>query len=134
MRIKINGKPEEIEAKTVLELLRAKEIEPRMVSVELNSIIVDREAYAATSLKEGDLLEFLFFMGGGGSFYPASKASDLPAGRQGGGGRKFPAGKFSPIYDLRPWAGNLVTREWQIANKGNRNPRKLQWRGRREPL
>ncbi|MBI3596908.1 MAG: sulfur carrier protein ThiS [Nitrospirae bacterium] len=65
MRIKINGKAEEIEAKTVLELLRAKEIEPQMVSVELNSTIVDREAYSTTSLNEGDRLEFLFFMGGG---------------------------------------------------------------------
>ena len=66
MRIKINGKPEEIEAKTVLDLLGAKEIEPQMVSVELNSTIVDREAYATTLLKEGDMLELLFFMGGGG--------------------------------------------------------------------
>ncbi|HTN43720.1 MAG TPA: sulfur carrier protein ThiS [Nitrospiria bacterium] len=76
MRIKINGKPEEIEANTVLELLRAKEIEPRMVSVELNSTIVDREAYAITTLKEGDMLELLFFMGGGGGLYPASNASE----------------------------------------------------------
>jgi sulfur carrier protein len=76
MRIKINGKPEEIEAKTVLELLRAKEIEPRMVSVELNSTIVDREAYATTSLNEDDMVELLFFMGGGGSIYPTSKASE----------------------------------------------------------
>jgi len=65
MRIKINGKPEETAAKTVLDLLRAKEIEPQMVSVELNSTIVDREAYSTTSLNEGDMLELLFFMGGG---------------------------------------------------------------------
>jgi sulfur carrier protein len=49
-----------------MDLLRAKEIEPQMVSVELNSTIVDREAYATTLLKEGDMLELLFFMGGGG--------------------------------------------------------------------
>ena len=80
MRIKINGKPEEIEAKTVLDLLRAKEIQPQMVSVELNSTIVDREAYSTTSLNEGDMLELLFFMGGGGSIYPASKASERRGG------------------------------------------------------
>ncbi|MBI3811764.1 MAG: cysteine synthase A [Nitrospirae bacterium] len=67
MQIKINGKPEEIEAKTVSDLLQVKEIEPQMVSVELNSTIVDRSAYSTTPLKEGDALEFLFFMGGGSS-------------------------------------------------------------------
>ena len=67
MQIKINGKPEEIQAKTILELLQAKDIEPQMVSVELNSTIVDRAAYATTPLKEGDAIEFLFFMGGGGA-------------------------------------------------------------------
>lgn len=65
MQIKINGKTEEIQAKTVQDLLQAKEIEPQMVSIELNSTIVDRAAYSTTSLKEGDTLEFLFFMGGG---------------------------------------------------------------------
>lgn len=77
MRIKINGKPEEITAKTILDLLRAKEIEPQMVSVELNSTIVDREAYSTTSLNEGDMLELLFFMGGGGRIDPASERGRL---------------------------------------------------------
>ncbi len=66
MHIQINGKLEEIQAATVTDLLRTKEIEPQMVSVELNSKIVDRGAYSTTALKEGDTLEFLFFMGGGG--------------------------------------------------------------------
>ena len=65
MRITINGKPEEVQAGTVADVLRAKEIEPQMVSVELNSKILDREAFARTALSEGDALEFLFFMGGG---------------------------------------------------------------------
>jgi len=65
VKIQINGKREDVEAKTVLDLLQAKEIEPQMVSVELNSVMVDRAAYSTTPLKEGDLLEFLFFMGGG---------------------------------------------------------------------
>jgi sulfur carrier protein len=76
MQIKINGKPEEIQAKTVLELLQAKDIEPQMVSVELNSTIVDRAAYSTLTLKEGDTLEFLFFMGGGEGFDPANKVSE----------------------------------------------------------
>ena len=65
MQIKINGKAEEIQARTVLDLLQSKEIEPQMVSVELNSTMVDRADFSTTALKEGDTLEFLFFMGGG---------------------------------------------------------------------
>lgn len=65
MQININGKSEETQANTVLALLQAKDIEPQMVSVELNSTIVDREAYSATLLKDGDTIELLFFMGGG---------------------------------------------------------------------
>ena len=65
MQIRINGKPEEVQAQNVQELLRAKEIEPQMVSVELNSTILDRAAYPTTELKEGDAVELLFFMGGG---------------------------------------------------------------------
>ncbi|HEY5648750.1 MAG TPA: sulfur carrier protein ThiS [Nitrospiria bacterium] len=65
MKITINGKQEEIQTDTVQALLESKAIEPQMVSVELNSTMVDREAYSNTPLKEGDVLEFLFFMGGG---------------------------------------------------------------------
>jgi sulfur carrier protein len=68
LQLQINGKQEEVQANTVLELLQAKEIEPQMVSVELNSVMVDRSAFSSTPLKEGDKLEFLFFMGGGGGF------------------------------------------------------------------
>jgi cysteine synthase A len=66
MRITINGKPEDVEAGITLEaLLAAKELEPRMVSVEHNGAIVAREAFPDTKLAEGDRLELLFFMGGG---------------------------------------------------------------------
>ena len=104
MKIKINGKTEEIQAHTVIELLRAKDIEPQMVSVELNSKILDREAYSTTGLKDGDSLEFLFFMGGGEGIYPASTASERgrlprrgqilnlsPAGKRGSGSARPPA-------------------------------------------
>ena len=35
------------------------------VSVELNDAIVHRDQFAATQLKEGDRLEFIYYMGGG---------------------------------------------------------------------
>jgi sulfur carrier protein len=65
MRIKINGKDEEVKDGTVLDLLQTKAIEPNMVSVELNSKILDRKEYETTHIQEGDVIEFLYFMGGG---------------------------------------------------------------------
>ena len=65
MQVKINGKAEEISEGTVLDLLQAKKIEPQMVAVEVNDIIIDREHLASTRLNDGDRVEFLFYMGGG---------------------------------------------------------------------
>lgn len=65
MQLKVNGKLEEFETTTVQDLLLSKEIEPRMVSVELNSKLLDRNEFTAATLKEGDVIEILFYMGGG---------------------------------------------------------------------
>ena len=65
MHVKINGKPEEVQGPTVLDLLKAKSIDPHMVAVELNSAMVERDQLGATKIKDGDALEFLFYMGGG---------------------------------------------------------------------
>lgn len=65
MLVKINGKTEEFSGGSVLDLLQTKKIEPQMVAVEINDNMIDREHLAATQLKEGDRLEFLFYMGGG---------------------------------------------------------------------
>ncbi|MEW6682589.1 MAG: sulfur carrier protein ThiS [Nitrospirota bacterium] len=66
MKVKLNGKIEEIQQTTVLDLLKARNIEPQMVSVEHNLKILEKEEFATTTLKEGDALEFLYYMGGGG--------------------------------------------------------------------
>ncbi len=68
MKLTINGKAEEIElgAGTITELLSAKNVEmPEMVSVELNGTILRRADYGTTAVKDGDQVEFLYFMGGG---------------------------------------------------------------------
>ena len=65
MQISINGKAETIEATTVLDVLTVKEIDPQLVAVELNTEVIEREQMPTTHVKEGDKLEFLFFMGGG---------------------------------------------------------------------
>ena len=65
MQLKINGKSEEFPGGSVLDLLKTKKIEPQMVAVEVNDSMIEREQLGITQLKEGDRLEFLFYMGGG---------------------------------------------------------------------
>ncbi len=65
VQVKINGKTEEIAGGTVLDLLQAKKIEPQMVAVEVNDTVLDRNHLATTNLRDGDRVEFLFYMGGG---------------------------------------------------------------------
>ena len=69
MKIKINGKEEMLqESMSISDLLKSRKIRVEMVSVELNDAIVHRGQFPTTSLKEGDRVEFLYYMGGGGKF------------------------------------------------------------------
>ncbi len=65
MELTINGKVENLDVSTVSDVLKAKDIDPQLVAVEVNTEMIDQENLGSTSLKEHDKLEFLFFMGGG---------------------------------------------------------------------
>jgi sulfur carrier protein len=39
---------------------------PQYVTVSLNEAFVEHGSFTSTSLREGDTVEFLYFMGGGG--------------------------------------------------------------------
>jgi sulfur carrier protein len=65
MQLTINGKVENLEVSTVMDVLKTKDIDPQLVAVEVNTQMIDQENLRTTSLKEDDKLEFLFFMGGG---------------------------------------------------------------------
>ena len=65
MQLTINGKVENLEVSTVMDVLKVKEIDPQLVAVEVNTQMIDQENLGTTSLKEDDKIEFLFFMGGG---------------------------------------------------------------------
>ncbi len=65
MQITINGKPEEMQAETIMDVLKHKDIDPHMVAVELNTQIVERDQLETTNVQDGDKVEFLFYMGGG---------------------------------------------------------------------
>ncbi len=69
MNISINGKEtiiSENSDRTVDSLLEELDVSQRLyVTVELNGEILERPAYETTPVKEGDVIEFLYFMGGG---------------------------------------------------------------------
>jgi sulfur carrier protein len=60
-RIRLNGKPRDVSRGLLEEL----ELHPRMVVVELNREILEREAYDDVPVSEGDTIELVHFVGGG---------------------------------------------------------------------
>ncbi len=67
MKVTVNGEPLEIDPPVAVpELLRLAGAEqPEYVSVQINGEFVRREDFASTWIKDGDAVEFLYFMGGG---------------------------------------------------------------------
>ena len=66
-KIRVNGKEQEIDGTILLfDLIKKNNVEqPDMVSVQLNGEFILRENYESTLIKEGDEVDFLYFMGGG---------------------------------------------------------------------
>jgi len=66
IQIKVNGEPRGWrEDGTVADLLRDLAIATERVAVELNLEILDRKDFGQRSLREGDRVEILGFIGGG---------------------------------------------------------------------
>lgn len=77
MKISINGKettiPENPE-RTIDSLLEELDVSQRLyVTVELNGEVLDRPAFESKPVNEGDVIEFLYFMGGGSATFPQSR-------------------------------------------------------------
>jgi sulfur carrier protein len=68
MKLTVAGASKEYdEGLTVPELMTAEKIQtPMYVTVSINDEFVKSEAIDATVLRDGDVVEFLYFMGGGG--------------------------------------------------------------------
>ena len=66
-KIIVNGEQQDVNLPLqVAELLKLNQVEqPEMVSVQLNEEFVDRNDWEKIQLKEGDEVDFLYFMGGG---------------------------------------------------------------------
>ena len=67
MEIKVNGKKETFDKKdiSILDFIQLKGQDPEKVVVEYNKEIVDKQKWSEITLKDGDLLEILKFVGGG---------------------------------------------------------------------
>ena len=69
MNLTVNGKPAIIDGKDTLNIIdllaELKEETPEYVTVELNGEILERENFETTLVRNGDEVEFLYFMGGG---------------------------------------------------------------------
>ncbi|MHA7139077.1 sulfur carrier protein ThiS [Rossellomorea arthrocnemi] len=67
MELRINGQlvtvPESIT--TVLELIHHFNLENRMIIVEQNQTILEKQEHEITKVKHGDILELVQFVGGG---------------------------------------------------------------------
>ena len=67
VRVVVNGQPRALPAgQTLADLLRAHDLDPRLVVVERNRVILrDRDAFATVVLADGDEIELVHFVGGG---------------------------------------------------------------------
>ena len=67
MKITVAGELKEVAAElTVAELIKQENVEtPEYISVSVNDEFVNSADFATHKLQEGDVVEFLYFMGGG---------------------------------------------------------------------
>ncbi|GER94803.1 thiamine biosynthesis protein ThiS [hot springs metagenome] len=66
MKLRINGEYKEMRSKTISELLKELDIIPERVAVEVNLTIIKRQEFENYYLKDGDTIEIVNFVGGGG--------------------------------------------------------------------
>jgi sulfur carrier protein len=66
-KIIVNGEAQEVQLPISLtELIKQNDVQqPEMVSVQVNDDFVDRDEWDDVTIKEGDAVDFLYFMGGG---------------------------------------------------------------------
>ena len=66
-KITVNGEAQEVQLPLNLtELIKHNNVQqPDMVSVQVNDDFVDRTEWDGLQIKEGDVVDFLYFMGGG---------------------------------------------------------------------
>ena len=80
-KIYVNGDAQEVSLPlNVSELIKQNNVlQPEMVSVQVNEEFAEREDWESIVLKEGDKVDFLYFMGGGalGLILQKNRYSDI---------------------------------------------------------
>ena len=61
----INGCEQAANGKSIVDIINEMNIDIRTIAVELNEEIVSKGDYDSTTLKDGDVLEVVSFVGGG---------------------------------------------------------------------
>ena len=76
-KIIVNGEAQEVQLPlTLTELIKQNDVQqPEMVSVQVNEDFADRTEWDTIQIKEGDTVDFLYFMGGG-SFKGKGKSEE----------------------------------------------------------
>ena len=66
--LQVNGKSVELDRETpLLDYIEKLGVNPRAIAVEHNGTILERSAYEAVTLRDGDTLEIVRMVGGGGA-------------------------------------------------------------------
>lgn len=68
MKLTINGEEREVSGTTIAELLGELKVIPERVAVEVNLTIIKRAEFGRFALREGDVVEVVNFVGGGGAW------------------------------------------------------------------
>jgi sulfur carrier protein len=64
--LRVNGKPVELTGHTpLLDYVGSLGVDPRAIAVEVNGEILQRDEYAACTLRDGDVVEIVRMVGGG---------------------------------------------------------------------
>ncbi|AWI33656.1 sulfur carrier protein ThiS [Helicobacter apodemus] len=65
MQVRLNGKNISTQTTTLLHLLQEYKIDTKSIAVAINLEVIKRDKWDTHSLKEGDTIECLTFLGGG---------------------------------------------------------------------
>ena len=73
--LQVNGKPVELVGPTpLLDYVGTLGVDPRGIAVEVNGAILQRDGYAACTLQDGDQVEIVRMVGGGGWATPEPRS------------------------------------------------------------
>ena len=76
--LQVNGKKIELDSPTSLTFyLEMLGVSPRAVAVEHNGMIIERDAYATTTLRDGDVMEIVRMVGGGSASIRSASAKRI---------------------------------------------------------